>query len=217
MNVLKLFAVSLLALGIASAGSFSYTGAFTQDDNVQLFNFTVGSSSTVTLLTLSYAGGVNAASATIARGGFDPILAVFDSAGMQIDQNDDGGSNVPVDLSGVYYDTYLQLTLGPGNYTVAVMEFDNFAIGPNLSDGFQRTGQGNFTASDSFSAGCGSATAFCDVSGSAYRFRDNHWAFDILNVANASQVNNVPEPATVLMALSGLALVGALRRRTVKG
>jgi hypothetical protein len=172
----------LLAMAQAQAANFSFAGTFSQDDNVQLFTFIVGAPSTVTLRTWSYAGGVNAAGTTIARGGFDPILALFDSTGLRINQNDDG-AGVATDLSGRAYDTLLSSSLAAGTYTVAVMEYDNFSVGPNLSNGFTRTGQGNFTASNSFSAGCGGATAFCDVSGSAaFRFRDSHWAFDILNV-----------------------------------
>ena len=93
------------------------------------------------------------------------------------------------------------------------MEYDNFANGPNLSNGFVRTGQGNFTASNSFSAGCGGTNAFCDVSGSAqYRFRDSHWAFDILDV-NSAAVDQVPEPATLALTFAGLALAVVARRR----
>ena len=66
--------VMMLATPAVWATNLSFTGTFTHDDNVQLFTFVVGAPSTVTLRTWSYAGGVNAAGATIARGGFDPIL-----------------------------------------------------------------------------------------------------------------------------------------------
>jgi hypothetical protein len=90
----KMIAVAALLSGLggslASADNFSFTGSFVNDNDVQLFNFTVGAPSLVTLLTYSYAGGTNSAGASIARGGFDPILALFDSNGVFIDQNDDG-------------------------------------------------------------------------------------------------------------------------------
>jgi len=208
----KLFVVGVLVAMVglsatrAEAANFSFTGNFTADDNVQLFNFSVGVSSTVTLRTWSYAGGVNAAGNTIARGGFDPILALFNATtGALINENDDG-SGVPVDPpTGVAYDTLLSSLLGPGNYTVAVMEYDNFASGSNLSNGFSRSGQGNFTAS----FGCPNTTSFADVSGSSPGcHRDNHWAFDILNVASAVVVpptTGVPEPASLVLLGSGLA------------
>lgn len=213
MKLSRLASLGLLALGAVNAANFSFNGNFLNDDDVQLFTFVVTSPSTVTLRTWSYAGGVNAAGQTIARGGFDPILALFDSTGLLITQNDDG-AGVPADLSGAAFDTLLTSALQPGTYTVSVMQFNNFPVGPNLSNGFGRTGQGNFTASDAFSAGCASTPRFCDVSGSAqYRARDGHWAFDILNVNDADIGNGVPEPATVGLSLAGLGLAWMARRR----
>jgi hypothetical protein len=195
-----------VALSSASAApsNFSFTGNFTNDNDVQLFTFTADAASSVVLQTWSYAGGTNAAGDSIARGGFDPILAVFDSTGLKIGQNDDGGSPArAIDLSGQAWDTYLDLgTIGAGTYTVAVMQYDNFAVGPNLSNGFVRDGQGNFTA-----AFTGHTTGqFWDVSNSAYSQRDSHWAFDILGVEQATQTA-VPEPFTMLFL--GSALIGA--------
>jgi hypothetical protein len=207
----------MLGLGVvAPAGAtptnFSFTGNFSQDDDVQLFNFVVGAPSSVTLRAWSYAGGVNAAGQVIARGGFDTILAVFDSSGLLINQNDDGGSNVAADaLTGLHYDTYLQVALGAGSYRVSVMQYNNFAIGPNLSNGFSRDGDGNFTPLLSGTTDC-EAGQFVDVSGSVSNHgncRDSHWAFDILNVEGANETN-VPEPTT--MTLMGLGLAGLWSR-----
>src|SRR6266536_1432206 len=114
MRLLGIVALAALTVGSLQAANFSFTGNFNNDADVQLFSFTVGATSTVTLRTWSYAGGTNAAGQVIPRGGFDPILALFDSAGLRINQNDDGGASVPTDLSGVNYDTFLSSTLGPG-------------------------------------------------------------------------------------------------------
>lgn len=213
---------AVVAFGLVSqahADNFSFTGNLTSDDDVQLFHFSVGSSSTVTLRTWSYAGGTNAAGNIIARGGFDPILALFDASGTQIDHNDDGGcGTVTADaLTSQCYDTYLQDTLAAGNYTVSVMEYDNFPNG-NLSAGFERSGQGNFTANFDCPD---NQPAFNDVSGVHGCGRDSHWAFDILGVNAATQEgggdggqgNGVPEPASAL--LLGLGITGLLRRRRV--
>lgn len=212
MKVCSVAVLTLLAASAALADNFSFQGTFTSDDNVQLFNFTVGSTSTVTLLTWSYAGGVDAAGVTIPRGGFDPILALFNSSGAEINQNDDGGSNVPADsVTGENYDTYLKSTLSPGSYTVSVMEYDNFANGPNLSDGFFRTGQGNFTAEFGCSAGI-----FCDVSDDPDgNSRNGNWEFDILGVNSAGTIggSGVPEPASIGLLLLGAGALAIARKK----
>jgi len=213
-------AAALVLVGLAASGAradnFSFQGNFTQDDNVQLFNFTVGSTSDVTLKTLSYAGGVNAAGQTIASGGFDPILALFNGAGLKIGQNDDGGDNVPADpVTGAHYDTFLSLpALAPGNYTVSVQQYDNFANGPNLSDGFSRTGQGNFTAA--FLGPEGATGPFWDANSTQ---RDSHWAFDVLGVSSASTPEGpaVPEPSSVVLLGAGMAALAAAAYKRRRG
>lgn len=182
-------AVTVAAMSApAAAADFSYTGNLSDPNQVLLFNFNVGSSSQVTLRTYSYAGGTNAAGTVVGRGGFDPILALFNSTGALIDENDDGGSNVPADpLTGSRYDTFLTALLAPGSYTVSVQAYSNFAIGPNLSNGFE--GDGTFDGRSSF------------------------FAFDILGVDTAAQVGAVPEPGTWALMLVGFGAVGASLRR----
>ncbi len=209
-----LMAAALWA-GSASAADFSFTGTFTEDDDIALFAFTVGSPSTVTLQSLSYAGGTNAAGQTIAAGGFDPILALFDSAGNLIDQDDDGSSVVDPE-TGRSWDVFLQELLQPGSYTVAVTQYDNFA-NATLGAGFDRQGQGNFTVN----FGCPEAQpAFNDVSGGTGCGRTANWAFDILGVQTAVIPGTpgggggvVPEPSTWAMMLIGFALTGCALRR----
>ena len=120
---------------------------------------------------------------------------MVDSTGAFINQNDDGGSNVPADsVTGSHFDTFLQALLAPGNYTVSVMAFSNFANGPNLSNGFTGTG------------------SFVDVNSNQ---RDSHWAFDILNVGAASEVvPGVPEPSTWAMMMLGFGVTGFAIRRS---
>lgn len=208
-STLVSFSLALLLSGTAAAADFSFQGIFNQDDNVQLFSFEVGTSSNVTLRSWSYAGGVNAAGQTIARGGFDTILALFDSGGSLINSNDDGEGNVAADSgTGQRWDAFLEAALSPGNYSVAVMQFDNFANGPDLLNGFTRVGEGNFTTG----FGCG-ATSFCDISGvSPFDQRSNQWAFDVLNVSSAA-VTAVPEPGVYGMLAAGLGLLGLMTHR----
>lgn len=211
---MKRIAVLILSAVVTcslQAANFSFTGSFAEDDSVQLFTFVLETPTAVILRTWSYAGGTNAAGQVISRGGFDPILAVFDASGNLIGENDDG-LGVPIDLSGEAFDTLFGLSLNPGTYTTSVMQYNNFAIGPSLLNGFTRQGQGDFTSSDVFAPGCGSVVRFCEVVESGqYRARDGHWAFDVLNVSSAVAI---PELATLSMV--GVALVLAALWRHVR-
>lgn len=194
-------AIAFGAANPAQAANFSFRGNFTKDNDVQLFNFTVGSPSNVTLKTFSYAGGTQADGTIVSRGGFDPILSLFDGNGNFIARNDDGSSsNVGTDpVTNNTYDTFLQSALNPGSYTVAVAQYNNFlngTTGQNISLGFLRDGQPNFA--NGFSEGIGNQ-------------RTNAWAFDVLNVDQSNAVTAVPTPA-LLPGLIGLG-VAALRKR----
>src|SRR5689334_4991791 len=84
----------LASLGLFSSvslgASFSFTGLFTQDDQVQFFSFVLNAPGTVTLETWSYGGGTNSGGQAIPSGGFDPVLSVFDSTGLLQGLNLDG-------------------------------------------------------------------------------------------------------------------------------
>ncbi len=196
-----LLGVALAAAVPATAADFSFTGNLSNPDEVQFFDFSVGATSNIVLRTWSYAGGVNAAGNTIARGGFDPILALFDlSTGQNVGQNDDGGcAFVAADaVSGMCWDTYFGSSIDAGDYRVAVMIYPNFA--PSTLDGDWDGSYGNWD----------------DISYVANNPRDSHWAFDILGVESASQVPTtpgIPEPATWAMMLGGFGLVGFAARR----
>lgn len=212
-----LFASCVLALSSAAsyADDFSFTGNFNSVNDVQLFTFTVGANSNVVLRTWSYAGGVNAQGQTIAAGGFDPILALFQGTGssaIYINQNDDDDTGtVAADaITGAHYDTYLEVNdLAPGIYTVSVMDYANFANGPTLGDGF--TGGALTDADCTVTPG-----TYCDATGHA---RDSHWAFDILGVDSATTpgepppVSAVPEPSTIALLGSGLVGLARVARR----
>jgi len=180
----------------AQAALLSFNGSFTADDNVQFVSFVQSSLSPVTLQTSSYAAG-----------GFDPIVAVFDHAtGMLVGQNDDGAGVPPDPSTGEALDALLTLSLTPGQYDVSVTEFDNFALGPTLADGFVESGQGNFTAS---LFPCG-APNFCDVTQSA---RTNQWALTISD----ETVTAVSEPSTMALFIVGLACFGTVIGAKISG
>jgi len=201
-HIAALLGAALLAFHASAHANLSFTGTFAADDDVQTFSFTVVAPGNVTLVSYSYAGGTNAKGQLIARGGFDPILSLFDGSGMLIATTDDGTfPDVGIDLvTGLSLDAFLKLPLAPGNYSVSITEFDNFAIGPTFGDGFTRQGQGNFTGA-LFGPGSGS---FFDFSRDQ---RTNGWAFDVLF---ATPVSEPASTALVAVALLGL---GWWRRR----
>ena len=124
---------------------------------------------------------------------------------MLINQDDDGYANVPADsVTGQHWDSYLRTTLAAGTFTISLAQYENFPNGFNLSDGFSRLGQSNFT--NAF--GCSNG-GFCDRTASN---RTGNWDFDILGVNSATAVP-VPEPDLPALLATGIAFIGALRSR----
>lgn len=174
--------IALIGLAFMSTGTaadFSFTGSFSEDDQMQEFTLHVTATSTVIIRTWSYAGGTNAAGQVIPRGGFDPYISVFDSAGNLISENDDGTGFVATNpVTGAAFDSYLSLVLTPGTYTVVLTQSGNVPVSLMLSDGFTEQGNSDFTES----YGCGNPM-FCDITPDS---RTPFWALDIDNVTYAA-------------------------------
>jgi len=158
----------------AALPAFSFTSdAIPQsfgDDSQAVFEFSLLSPSSVTLVTWSYAGGTNAAGQQIPSGGFDPVISVFDRNGALIDDNDDG-STVQDPDTGLSYDSLLMLELSEGDYAAILTQY------PNRYD----ADQAEFTGSN--------RTTIADGDRSA------NWAIDFLGVDEAMFIGLL-NPAT---------------------
>ncbi|MBV8831851.1 MAG: VCBS repeat-containing protein, partial [Acidobacteriaceae bacterium] len=199
----------------ARAANVALEGAIGTDDAVQLFNLTVANPGSVDIRSYGYAGGTTSTGTVVPSGGFDTILTLFSASGSFIDDNDDGAGVATDPRTGLAADARLTESLTPGNYIVALTQFDNFSIS-DLADGFAEQGNHNFTANSSFAAGgpC-PGNMFRDISGSAGRCRNGNWTVDFVNVASVSAAASTPEPSALLLAGVGLALllVSCGRRR----
>ena len=174
----------------------TFHGVFDTDDDVGLHFVNIGGSHPLTVLfeTFAYAGGNLRDGSTVGRGGFDPIVSVFDGLGNLLGSNDDGGRRFDA-VTGSGFDSFLSLSLAPGNYIAAVTQYNNFPLGSTFADGFSNVGLGNFTGG----FGCTNAV-FCDVNG------DNRSPNYTLEVAP------VPVPAALPLLIGGLAAFGFVAR-----
>lgn len=193
------FAATLLATG-ASAGTASLTGTFAHDNDKALVRFTLDRAGVVTLKSLGYAGGTNAAGRAIARGGFDGVLSLYDSTGTVVEDasgnpigfNDDGVGSMVDPTTGHGGDPILSLDLAAGGYSVYLTQYSNF--GPiNLANAFPFDGVPDFRS------------GFIDAYGSQ---RTGNWALDV------SGASSVPEAASFVLLAVGTAGIVLRRRRT---
>jgi hypothetical protein len=128
----KIFANAML-LGIATStgmvlnsipahgANLSLTGNLATPNATAFFAFTADGISNVTIRSYSWGGGTNATGTTIASGGFDLNMTLFDAAGNWYNERDDIGlGNLDFQFSRI---------LPAGNYQVAIAAFGNNSAG----------------------------------------------------------------------------------------
>jgi hypothetical protein len=163
-------------------------------------SFDLTAAADVTAITYGYGGGTIATGPTVSAGGFEPYLSLFDSSGNFLDSTYDG-TTCPAgaaSVNGNCYDVELDAgTLNAGTYTLVITAFENMSFAENLgtgtlADGF--TGLGNLNGTENL-----------------------NYAFD-LNVAGSAPPPpppTVPEPASIILLLTGTAFTSlAARRKT---
>ena len=195
--------IGLIPFSHASASSTTYTGTLSGDDQVKQYVWTLAQGATAILSSDSYGGGTSNGVTTPA-GGFVPIISLFNSAGTLI-TSDGGdatctGSMAADPATHMCDDAYIKTALAAGTYTVAVSEFFNVPVGPNLSDGFLQQGQGNFTGPT-----CGTTGDFYETDIAPCVQRTGNFAVTF-------STSTVPEPATLWLAIPAIAL-GLWKRR----
>lgn len=182
MNVrrfLPIAATAFLGLVASLPGHAStINGSFSADDSVLQYTFSTTTAQIFTFETTSYASG-----------GFVPVLTLFSSTGMPLDNAGSG-----------FGDASLSDPLSPGAYTLTLTEFPNVAIG-SLADGFLFAGDPTITGDT------------CGVAGG--KFYDTVSCTERTgNYSLTSTVAPTPEPSSWMLMASGAAvLVYASRRR----
>ncbi len=184
-SILLTLACLLAWASAASAVTITVSGNFTADDDIVFYTYHVNNLGLVTVSTTSFA-----------TGGFSPILSLFDSTGAF--QFDNQGYPTNSDA------TLTWNSIGGEDYIIALTEYFNFSIGPNLSDGFTQQGTGNFTGPAN-----GGTGPFL-LPGPEQR--TSAWSIEFSSADPTLTVT--PEPSTGLFGAGGcLALWVAARKR----
>lgn len=191
------------------AGTVSFQGTFSTDDQVNLFQLTLNSTTAVTIQSYGYAGGVMN-STLIPAGGFAPDFTLFALVGSDYQEaaSDNGGhcgitSADPV--TGNCDDPYIQTTLQAGTYYLGLSVWDNVPVTGLLADGYAQSGNSGFTCAEG-----GVSGQFCDVTDALYPSRSGGWA---ISFTDFSSVTSVPEPSTWWLVLPAGVWGMLLRRR----
>jgi hypothetical protein len=188
-----LLTAAALAPPLTQASTFTFGGTLGQDDSIEWFRVQMDSPGTLKVRTTSFANG-----------GFAPVLSLFEEAGSAVlfATNHAGGPGPgcgprSVDpVVGFCWDGYIEVSTDAGFFLLALTQDDNLPVGPFLTDGFSRTGQGNFTGPDF----AGQPGSFLLITGDQ---RTANWALEI----DADGAVALPEPSTLQLLGAGVVLI----------
>ncbi len=188
--------LGILAANVTQAAPVSQTFAGTLSSTSQVLqeDFTTSAVSNVTIFTTSYGGGANLDGTTAGAGGFQPNITLYTSGGDFVMNQAVSSPIAKTDSStGLALDGYLtDAGLAPGSYIVTLTNwlYQQPPTATNLSDGFVNYGGSTFT----------------DVNGN---LRTASYALNL----STSGTSPVPEPGSIWLLVSGLALAGVVAWR----
>jgi hypothetical protein len=201
--------VTPTAFGTVSSGPYLLDGTFVKDNDIALFSFSLTSTATVTAeLTSFLCNEPDGMCEDSTVRGFDPILTLLSDDSAYTLQ----GSAVSVTGNDPFT---LPLTLGPGDYLLAITQYNNFYSG-TTGGAFDNDTLASFTKAFfdiENLAPCPDFIAFVPPDEGldpAPECRNKSFAGTLTIESTA-----VPEPGTLtLLALGGSALIARRRRRT---
>lgn len=189
---------------VTSCGSGCTLGASNTDGDYAQWaavvnTFQVYTTTTMEAISYSFGGGTSLTGASVAAGGLEPYLSLFDSGGNFLSSTFFGTTCPPGSgtVGGNCYDVELDGgILTPGVYSIALTAYENMSSAENgsgslLSDGF--TGLGNLGNGENL-----------------------NYAFDVVLPENVPPVvPSVPEPSPAILLTTGGVLLAFLQRKRV--